>query len=363
MSSAEAEVITGGDRLERFRELRARLDPAGDPARPLAHGLYVPQSRSVSSRIAAELALSPASTHLLVGGVGSGKTTELLAVREALRNIPDTRAFYIDVSKRHDIGKMVVGVVAVQVGLALGESLESTGPADGKKVIEQHVTRLLAQGAGYWTDLDDDADEGIFVPGLLIPPDQVEESVQRAMEPAMALLDVLRRAHRHVIVLLDGLDRMTDMAAFEQLIEHDVKALASAGIGVVLAGPLKSLYGIERTLTQRFDRFHYQPWMDLAADPEAHSFMIDVLKRRVPEDALPPRERETLVRSSGGVLRDVLALAQLACVEAYIDGSDVIGPTEVERAVDAFGRKHMQGLRAPEIEVLQRVRIAGGSPA
>jgi hypothetical protein len=40
-------------------------------------------------------------------------------------------------------------------------------------------------------------------------------------------------------------------------------------------------------------------------------------------------------------------------------GADVIGIREVEAAVDAFGRKHMQGLRSGEIEVLQRVLNKG----
>ena len=69
-----------------------------------------------------------------------------------------------------------------------------------------------------------------------------------------------------------------------------------------------------------------------------------------------PGALERLVRYSGGVLRDLMALAHLACVEAYLDGADVVFPSHAESAIDAFGRKHMQGLRAEEIEVLERVR-------
>lgn len=66
-----------------------------------------------------------------------------------------------------------------------------------------------------------------------------------------------------------------------------------------------------------------------------------------------------LVHASGGVLRDLLALAQAACVEAYLGGVEQIGAREVAVAIDTFGRKHLQGLRPAELEVLQRVRTKG----
>ena len=71
-------------------------------------GLYVEVPGSVSSRLAAELSLAPRSTHLLIGGVGSGKTTQLLAAQRLVSQIHDVRALYIDVSKRHDIAKMAL---------------------------------------------------------------------------------------------------------------------------------------------------------------------------------------------------------------------------------------------------------------
>jgi hypothetical protein len=52
-------------------------------------------------------------------------------------------------------------------------------------------------------------------------------------------------------------------------------------------------------------------------------------------------------------------LAQLACVEAYLNGADRVSSPEVATAVNTFGRKHLQGLRPAELEVLQRVRTTG----
>ena len=311
MSPADGQADQTIDRLERFRALRARLDPAGDPARALAEGAYVEQGRSVGGRIAAELMVSPASTHLLIGGVGSGKTTELLSAQARLNQVPDTVALYVDVSKGHDISKMVPGAIAVQVGLALGEWLQAPGP------------------------------DSTDVPGI------------------KEILAELSTRRKHAVVLLDGLDRMTDMAALEQVVLHDVKALNELGLGLVLVGPLRALYGMDRTVEARFDNFHYQPWIDLASSPEAETFLVNILQKRVPDEVLDRRGLEAMVHFSGGVLRDLLAIAQSACVEAYIDGSDVIGPAQAEAAIDSFGRKHMQGLRPADIAVLQRVREKG----
>src|SRR6202008_4792067 len=102
----------------------------------------------------------------------------------------------------------------------------------------------------------------VHVPGILVSPEpKLGDDVRRALELTQSLLGSLRVRWKHIVVVLDGLDRLTDMEAFERVIEHDVKALPSLEVGVVLAGPLKSLYGIARTLTQRFDRLHYQPWI------------------------------------------------------------------------------------------------------
>jgi hypothetical protein len=214
---------------------------------------------------------------------------------------------------------------------------------------------------GYWEEFeypDPGEPDEHHVSGILVPPDPLKPEVENVRSLTEPIVEGLHQAWPRVVVLLDGLDRMTDMAAFEQVIEHDVKALSSLGVGVVLVGPLKALYGIERAVGQHFDQFHYQPWMDPAAAPGADSFLTSVLKKRM-GSAIDAGELEDLVRKSGGVLRDLLSLAQSACVEAYMRGDDTIDVFDVASAVDSFGRKHMQGLRSAEIEVLQRVLAKG----
>jgi len=107
------------DRRARFRKLRELLEPARDPALAIAQALYVDRSGALNQRIAAELELEPASIHLLIGGVGSGKTTELLRVADNLLTTEDIRPLFFDATVRHDIAKMRHGIIALQVGLEL----------------------------------------------------------------------------------------------------------------------------------------------------------------------------------------------------------------------------------------------------
>lgn len=277
-------------------------------------------------------------------------------MKRRLDQVADTCALFVDVTRRHDIDKLVPGVIIVQVGLVLVDALASLGEKRG----EDAASALRTQAHGYHWDPDpNDGDYLVHVPGLLVPPEaRLVESERDASEPVKEIVTLLHARWKHILVLVDGLDRLVDMVPFEQLVEHDVRALAALGVGVVLAGPLRSLYGVDRSATQRFDDFHYQPWID-PSDRKGARFLADVLRRRLPEDALDGQGLETLVHHSGGVLRDLIALAQLSCVEAYMGESEAIGLYQADSAIDTFGRKHMQGLRPEEIEVLQRVRTKG----
>ncbi|HET7505408.1 MAG TPA: hypothetical protein VFK02_30520 [Kofleriaceae bacterium] len=315
---------------------------------------YIDRPRSVSARIAAQIELAPASSYLLVGGVGSGKTTELLAAERRIAGRTDVTTLYVDISKQHDIGKMAPGVVVAQVGLALADELQRGG------ISTDYIQRARDVAFGYSEDWDpyNGQSDGEYIPGILTVPDEPPESVRRARVPFEGLLKEVRTRIQNLVVLLDGLDRMTDLQAFEQLVIHDIKVLTSLGVGVVLVGPLRTMYGLDRVVADRFDDFHYQPWIDVIQDPAGRDFLSAVLTKRAME-AFDPPGIDALVDASGGVMRDLLSLAQTALVETYMDGGERVGSHEVDDAVAAFGRKHLQGLRPSELKVLQRVRTDG----
>ncbi|MBN1609953.1 MAG: hypothetical protein JW940_25220 [Polyangiaceae bacterium] len=356
MSQPAPQQTASEDRLARFRRLRGQLAPARDPSEVLVQGGYVERPDSVGRRIAAELELAPASSHVLIGGVGSGKTTELLVVDLILDAVDDTEALFVDVSRRHDIGRMKPGVVLAQVGLALTEWMDASTPGQQSRMAKSAADTLRALALGYidppW-DPEPDYDE---TPGILDPPEQLDDAVQPFANCIRTLLGELSDLRPHFVVLLDGLDRMIDVSKFEEIVRQDIKALLSLGIGIVLVGPLRALYGVNKVLLEFFERSYYQPWLDVERDEGARQLLRSMLTQRVEPTVFEEKAIDRLVGSSGGVARDLFALAQSACLEAYLQGIDQIGVSQVEASVDAFGRKHMQGLRPEEIEVLQRVR-------
>jgi hypothetical protein len=319
--------------------MRAKLDPTGDPADAMSQ-FYVDAPSAVSARIAAELELAPATSHLLVGGVGSGKTTELLAIARRLGRIPDITTLYIDVTKHHDIAKMAPGSIVVQVGIDFADEIERSE----LKVDPQYLQAARDTAHEVW--------EGR---GWLL---EIDEELAWARGPLEGLLRTTQFQIQNLVVLLDGLDRMSNVRGFEQIVHHDVVTLRMLGIGVVLVGPLRTQYGIDRVIFQHFDSFHYQPWIDVTQDIARREFLRLVLAKRT-GDALAPHALELIMQGSGGVLRDLLSLAQSSLVEAYMDGTEVVGTKEVSNAIDNFGRKHLQGLRSAELDVLQRVRTRG----
>ena len=173
----------------------------------------------------------------------------------------------------------------------------------------------------------------------------------------LELLRILRAAiPQHVVLLLDSLDRMADIERFRRVVHQDVRALKAAGVGLVLVGPTRVLYGPDRAIADAFDHFTQQPAVDVSPGGAGQQFLLRVLRKRADEQTLPDPSCAAVARASGGVMRDLMALARRAAEEAYIDGAKAIEPSHVERAVDAFGRTMMLGLREPEIATLQRLR-------
>jgi hypothetical protein len=270
-----------------------RFEPSADPRDAVERGFYVPRpGRSLAEQLAARFELKPTASHLLVGGVGSGKTTQLLVARDRLEAVGDVRADYVDVSRF---------------------------------VEPNHVTSRDLLDAIELEDL-------LFPVGTSAP---------------------------HRVLLIDSLDRISDLDRFVDLIEGTVSALRSSGIGVILVGPLAALYGIGRVTQDRFDRIWHLPTVDVQNDAEGHEFLLRVLHARDSHGLLTDGAAERLATLSGGVLRDLIALTQAAGEEAYVDGANHVDVKHVEIAAEFFGRKHLFAIDSAQLAVLQRVRTHG----
>lgn len=329
------------DRLQRFRRYIERLDAAADPRFTIERGLYVPPSaRSIADEVAGRLELQPASAHLIAGGIGSGKTTQLLMAAQRLRALPDMQAIYIDVSASQDLGKLRKGVLVALAGLELAKLL----PDDMSAPVQDAMGFLrewAVQGHGY--------DQSRPAPPVL------------GSGEGLALKNLtaaLRNRVPHITLLVDSLDRVAEMGQFESIVREDVALLRALGIGVVLVGPLKLLYGTWRPIAAPFDKLHQVSWVD-PEEAAGQDFLMRVLRARSPENVLSDQGAARLVEVSGGVLRDLIGLARDAGEEAYLAGDETIGQVHADAAADAFGRTLMLGLVGDDLATLQRVRAHG----
>jgi len=354
----------------------ARLSAAAHPREAIKEQLYVPQpGGATADQLARRLELEPTSSHLVVGGVGSGKTTQLLMVQQSLAAVHDVHPIFIEVSEKHDLAKLRSGVLLVLAGLALGDLVPKTQQSDAVKHARKRF-RDWAHGWVEWVDIRDDYaeppepefepdDDGRYLrsvhyKGVLVPPEpELQTDIRKRGEQLSILRQAVGQSHPHVVLLFDSLDRLTDLRPFADVVEQDVRAIKSAGIGVVIVGPLRTLFGVGRPIADRFDYLYHLASVDVERDAVGEEFFARVLRKRVEAELLPDEALRRIVQFSGGVLRDLISMARGAGEEAYTAGADRIGLTHVEAAADSFGRALMLGLGSDEVEVLQRVRTKG----
>jgi Cdc6-like AAA superfamily ATPase len=314
-----------------------RFEPSADPIDAVKRGFYVPQpGRSIAEQLAARFELKPSASHLLVGGVGSGKTTQLLVARDRLAAAGDICALYIDVSILADPTSIDATRLLAVLGFELGEQLylsQKTQEIDRYlNAFEDYLKRSYA-----W--------EGDPFPFFAAGIDHIYK--------AMA------GRYPHLVLLIDSLDRMSELGSFAAIIESAVMRLRSLGIGVIMVGPLASLYGIERVILDRVDRVWHLPAVDIESDAEGRDFLRDVLRARDVEGLLTDKAAARLAALSGGVLRDLMALTQAAGEEAYVDGAERVEERHVDIAADLFGRKHLMAIDSEQLALLQQVRTKG----
>jgi hypothetical protein len=354
----------------------ARMNPVADPARAIQEGFYVaPPDQGVSEQLALRLELEPASTHLVLGSIGSGKTTVLLKAEERLRerlSEMGDHVEYIDVSQKHDLGADTLsGVLVSLVGLALikraGVRLKSESEEPllaAIKAVKRYahsrtewIPRDVYYDDSWMADVDMDG-VPVTVPGALVPPQPPIPSDLEALLPHLLALRASNPSAQSIF-LFDSLDRLPSPERFRDALQHDLRVLKAAGIGVAVVGPTRFIAGNDRATTDLFDHTHFQ----LPADPdraEGLSFLKSVLRIRAAADVLPDECLEPLARASGGVLRDLIQLAKLAGNEAYAAGRGLISGDDVARSVDIFGRDLAVGLDDEQVRKLKHLRRGRG---
>lgn len=330
------------DRRALFRAYMRHVDPKADPFLALKSGFYVRSPHATSAQIATRLEIDPASTHLIIGAVGSGKTTELLTVAHTLATSTDIIPLFVDVPSLQLISKLSEGVLVGHAWTQIWKHIVENHPDLAERHrVESGIATACASGfyTEYPHDVEDDGDRYFHVPGLITEPEK-NSDLEKVLQ---TLTSILERSDLRYVLLFDGLDRARKTDALVAMLLNDLFLLSKSGVGSVVVGPPELRGEVYRQFAERFATFHFHGAADVTTEAGV-AFLDNVLRLRALEDVLPVNERLRIARWSGGILRDLIALARNSGEVAYSFGVDRIAAEHVDAAADRFGRALLLGL-------------------
>ncbi len=365
-------------RQERYRAFMRRFNPTAPPRRCIEEDLIVEEPSEKFARFAARADLDTGSQQLIVGGIGSGKTTQLMLAERWLSKRDNTVPIYVDVSAETDLATLKAGAVLASLGLHLANQVkaDSRVTADVKKASDQIDAFAFGKTDRVWIqdlepdyepdyepeppDPDDWEPPGHYVkrktPGKLVPRFPAMDRSIRDIRDPLALLTSAVRAHGKVVVaILDGLDRLMSPEKFWQVVHQDFRVLRELEISVLVAGPLSALFGQARPITDYVDETHHLS----VHNPAYSKFPMEILRRRNAQELMEDAESESLCRSSGGVLRDLISLARNAAQEAYLDEGERIDQSHLSKAIRQLGEGYLIGLGHNHLAALGRLQEGG----
>lgn len=336
----------------------AAFEGAADPSKAIESGYYVHAPiKLLVDHISGRIALRPSSSHLLIGGIGSGKTTQLLVACEQIKEIEDIHAIYIDVSLYTDISQISSGVLTAIAGLELAKLMEDSH--DQNVLVDIKNIRDLAHGYQEYHDpydYYDDYDPNWRVIKGIIPKKSDGYGISSYLVKVVNnLAQSTSVKYRNIVLLFDGLDRLDDAKTFMQVLSSDAKAISSMGIGLVLVGSLTAIYSDYRdTLDKILDYFYYQPFFDVENDQEAYNFFKKIIQTRSSEDFIEESAIQPLIHFSGGVLRDFMSLIQASIEETYLSGEDQVNENHVLSAVTSLSKNQLLGISDNELKIIKQ---------
>lgn len=357
------------DRLKLFRRLMSAFEGTSNPQRALERGYYVNLPNNPVGEITRRIELRPSSVHLLLGGIGSGKTTQLLLTQNALNELEDIKAIYVDVSLATDISHLQSGALIAIAGLEL---IKILGDIDEPE-LKSHKQIIERSAYGYSeTKSFPSIAETIASMGLvplnqrtkvvthhkgLLAPKKLEN--RESIVQAFSTLNMAtkQRTGKEIVFVFDGLDRLSNSQLFIDSALDDLMKIQNTGTGAILVGSIVTAYKERESIVGLlgYADFHYLPYLDIFESVEARQFFTDTLALRDPENFIDQDARISLMINSGGVLRDLMSLAQSAIEEAYVDGVEKITVQHANQAILSLARSKLMSLADTSINILHKV--------
>lgn len=296
---------------------------------------YVTRPNPIGDEVADSLLFEPSGSHVIVGSIGSGKSTELY--RAATRLQRAGSSLVVACADADLLGDGLTdprpGILITRVAQALAATPISPPFAlAGEQAAARVRRRAAAEGMPPSADVE---------PMETSDPDDLRQMVA-ALAP------------RRVVVLLDSFDRLLPASTYFEAIERDLLMLKRVGVGVVLTAPVDVLFLHWREALSNFSSVHVLRALDPGVG-EHGEFLHAVLARRDPEELIPMPVRDALVEASGGHPRHLVQLAHAAARAAAPAGTRRVWSEDVRRACDRLGEFLADALVGEQVVILDAI--------
>jgi hypothetical protein len=347
------------DRLKFFRKLMSAFEGTSNPQRAVERGFYVNLPNNPVGAITRRIELRPSSVHLVFGGIGSGKTTQLLLTQQALNELEDIKAIYVDVSLVTDISDLKSGALIAIAGLELIKilgNIEEVEIQNSRKIIQDlaygfnHVKHIFPNSKETHNVIEKIEKVVTHHAGIL---SDEKQRVRRNATQAFHVLSnaVKQKFDKEIIFLFDGLDRLSNSQIFIDFAVNDVIAINKVGVGAVIVGSISTAYKERENIEQLLGDSYFLPYLDTVESIESRQFFYDILEVRDPNHLIVSDARNLLAYNSGGVLRDLMSLCQAAIEEAYINGFEQVTVENANQAIMSFAHSKIMGMKFPESNI------------
>jgi len=364
-----AQTTAATDRRLIYRPFLERLNPASpgfldaqDLIVPPEHDPRDPDQPPIHVSFANTAELSRGSQMALVGGIGSGKTTELRLTLQELGRHADASNLYVDLDEITDLSELNPGAILIAIGLRLYQKITQEDRETNSIKTAFAKLQELARGKTNWVwageyDLEPDPEPEMVPvrePGRLKPKfPATKRAVADVRDLVLEIATPLLQEEAQITVLIDGLDRLIQPERFRQFVEQDLRALRKAKISIIVAAPILMWFDQSRFLQDYFDDVKHIP--AVVSDPKKSGFLNQVLRRRGAADLMTDREIAELCRFSGGVMRDLITLARTSAEAAYRDDKDRIGTAHTASAIRQLGKRYLVGLGTAQRKIIRRL--------
>jgi len=357
---------------------------AFDPLKPLSgeqlRSYYVSREPNPIDRIRAVLLGSPDTPDkiLFTGHRGCGKSTELnrlLADPEIQRTFLVVPFSLADILDPLDLGYVDL-LIAIEAGLY-------RAVRENRVEISEDLAHLLAdfwmpqsepvgflkKEKGSPLELLDRWFEALVGPyGKLRLEAASREYLRKALASTVstlithiALLAAIVRSKtgRSVLVAIDDLDK-PDIATAQELFYRHATALTQPPCKILYTIPIALLYTAEfRPVARNFSGWFVLPNIkvrhrDGSPNEEGWAIMREMVERRMDLNLITPEALDFLIGMSGGVMREMTTLMQLACNEARVAGKPQIDLPIARKAVAFIRNEYQRSLR---VEHYQQLRL------